>query len=159
MMDRMRVSTSRFIAALSLALFAASLPIHAVEMVYAPSGRISEVDDGWVLLTMGWAGAFVGSVAWFANPALIVGLMLLALKQTVPARWLLTGAWLVGLSAVIQMVVPFTGDEGGVSRKLLQPLLGYYLWTGSLTIAVVGAWFQTADAQQPDTEHPPPAQR
>jgi hypothetical protein len=127
------------IAGLSLAMFCASLFLPAVRFVYAPGRETQRVDTGLMCLAFGWTGLFVGSIAWLANPAYFLGLILLGMQQTSATTWL-SVAWLLGLSTTIQMVLPFTGDEAGISRKLIVPQAGFYVWMLSLTLAVVSLW-------------------
>ncbi len=125
---------------LSLLTFAVALFLPAFSLVRVGSGERIEMWFGWMALLLGWFGALVGSVAWLANPAFVLGLSLVRARKAVSARLVLMIAWALGMSTIVQVLVPFVGDEAGVTRSLLQPQIGCFVWLASLTTAAIAAW-------------------
>jgi len=137
----------RRLLGISLVAYVASLAVPAIQLIYTSNGEVTEVDLGVQLVLWGWASILVGSVAWFANPCYALGIVLALTKRARRwAKWILAVALALAASSVVLMRVPFVGDEAGVSLKLMRPLLGFWLWIGSLTLAAIGAWFQESPA-------------
>ncbi|MBJ6759142.1 hypothetical protein JGU66_00115 [Myxococcaceae bacterium JPH2] len=97
---------------------------------------------GATLLLLGWMGAFVMLWGWFANPLLLLTLILLLLGKYRGAFWVGVVAVLVGLSSLSWYLHSIPADEAGSADRqleLLYPTLGFFFWMGSLLVGPVSA--------------------
>ncbi|MBU8897773.1 hypothetical protein KRR26_19335 [Corallococcus sp. M34] len=87
------------------------------------------------LLLCGWLGAVEMQWGWFANPLLLLTLILLLMGRYRGAFWVGVVAVLVGLSTLSWYQHSIPADEGGSPDRqleLLYPTLGFFFWLGSL---------------------------
>ncbi|MFY1829252.1 hypothetical protein ACN47A_25265 [Myxococcus fulvus] len=97
---------------------------------------------GMAILLTGWLGVFVMQVGWFANPLLLLTLLLLLMGKYRGAYWTGVVTVLVGLSSLSWYLNPIPADEGGSPDRqleLLHPTLGYFFWMGSLLVGPITA--------------------
>lgn len=89
---------------------------------------------GYGILLMGFLGAFVGVFAWFANPLMLLAVLLSMFKKRLASMILSVAAMALGLQSYMLEAVPFNEssmDPGNLN--LVDHLgLGFYLWMGSL---------------------------
>jgi hypothetical protein len=96
---------------------------------------------GWVLLYLGAIAIFVPSwwLAWWANPVLVLGWVLLLARR--PRAAAISGA--VALFLSLGTWLPPVGE----------PLVGYFLWVGSMAGLVAGSlWTRARLARQAESE-------
>jgi len=139
---------------LSFTLFTVACATPAVETRKGqPIGSLLEFSDrndpvalrGWYTLAWGWVVAFaelsdangplrpfsVGGLAWFANPLVLTGSVLLRFRLS---RAAVACGWLaVGLGLAFLVSPP--AEQG----RPLVPLVGSYFWVGSLAVFAFGA--------------------
>ena len=116
---------------LSAVLFVAACSIPALE--FRNSQGPTTVMWGANALAVGWSGIFAGVVAWYANPFLLLGLILGLLRKPTPAAVAGVIAFLIGCSTFAILGRELPGDEGGVTKTTVIRLFpGCYLWLLSL---------------------------
>ncbi len=118
--------------AVSVLLLILACAVPALEFVNKHGEHI--VRNGSSVLLIGWTGFFQRQVAWFANPPLIAGW--LSLTWWRPRKALVCGLIALALSLGTHMPfsIPGIGDELVYQR----PLIGYFFWTGSILLLIVG---------------------
>ncbi|MGI8689083.1 MAG: hypothetical protein ACR2M3_10940 [Thermomicrobiales bacterium] len=131
------------VIALALACYgvACAVPALAFDAVYHQSSRPEpSVYSGGGLLALGWLAVLYGQVAWFANPALACSLVLTAARRWRAAAALALVALLLAAALLLFNRQHIPANEGGTADLiLLRPLLGCYLWLGSIVVAGLGA--------------------
>lgn len=115
----------------------------------------SETWTGATFLTCGWAAPLMGSVVcgWYANPALFLGWLLLALRRYGAGVVTLAIAAVLALSSVSLFGAEVWQNEGGVNNLRLHSFaLGFYLWLASvvapLGFSAAGWWRDRRFAQE-----------
>jgi hypothetical protein len=100
-----------------------------------------EIWSGWAALLGGWLGTFIGCFAWFANPCLLLAMILLFFQRNLGAAVCAGLAVLIGIHTVSLFWLDIPGDEGGVSHLTLVKIReGTYVWMLSIVIVLVGAF-------------------
>lgn len=104
---------------------------------------VAERELGYVVLVSGFLGIFVGVFAWFANPLMLVAVLLSLSRRRVVAMVLALAAVALGLQAYALDAVPF--NEASMEPDNLNYVdhlgYGYYLWMASLVaFAVYCCW-------------------
>ncbi|MCP3060113.1 hypothetical protein LXT21_15120 [Myxococcus sp. K38C18041901] len=123
-------------AALSALLFVLGCAQPALVLHNTGTGK-EESLWGMAILLTGWLGVFVMQMGWFANPLLLLTLLLLLMGRYRGAYWAGVVTVLVGLSTLSWYLNPIPADEGGSPDRqleLLHPTLGYFFWMGSLLV-------------------------
>lgn len=91
---------------------------------------------GYAILSTGFLGAFVGVFAWFANPLMVLAVVLSMFKKRLAAMMLSLCSLALGLQSGMLEAVPF--NESSMDPKNLNLVdhlgLGFYLWMGSLAV-------------------------
>ncbi len=97
--------------------------------------------NGFGLLMVGWLGIFTGVYSWLANPTLLIAW--LALWSPVRRRYAI-GAASVALFLTLSFLLhhDIMSDEAGNRSKITAYGLGYWLWIGSATLALIGSCLQ-----------------
>jgi|JI7StandDraft_1071085.scaffolds.fasta_scaffold191571_2 hypothetical protein len=114
----------------SLILFLISL----FQECYVAEGRESLGSLGLVALLMGWMNFSTSFLSWFANPLYLLTIISI-FKNKKNARTTGILSLLFSLSFLILNEVLI--DEAGNTGKVEKYLLGYWLWTLSITIVAV----------------------
>ncbi|TSC26034.1 hypothetical protein [Corallococcus sp. Z5C101001] len=134
----MRTRLAASAAASVLFLLACATPAMTV---LTSSGQREEEMWGAVLLLMGWLGAFTFQLGWYANPLLVLTLILLLMGKDRGAIWTGVAASLLGLSSLSWYFNPVPANEGGgQDLNLLYPSIGFYLWMFSLLLGPITAY-------------------
>lgn len=89
---------------------------------------------GFGILVMGFLGVFVGVFAWFANPLMLLALVLAMFKKRIAAMILSVSSIAIGLQSYMLEAVPFNESSTDSGNLNLVDHLGpgFYLWMGSL---------------------------
>lgn len=131
--------------ALSLALYALACAAPALHLGQVPreprwgSGPDS-VMAGWETLLLGWLAVFSLLPAWFANPVLACSLVCVGLRWWRGAAVLALVALLLAATLLLFNRLHVPANEGGTADFILRrPLIGCYLWLGSMLVAGFGA--------------------
>jgi len=102
-----------------------------------PSGHFTDESGtpvtwrGATFLLCGWFGPMMGGpiCGWYANPTLILGWILLALRRYAGASIVLVIAAVLALSSASLFGVEVWQNEGGVNNLHLQHFgIGFYVW-------------------------------
>jgi len=95
---------------------------------------VAASDYGYDALLMGPLGILVGVFAWFANPLMLLALLLSTSKKRVAAMILSVSAIALGLQSYTLEAVPFTESSMAPENLNFVDHLGrgFYLWMGSL---------------------------
>jgi hypothetical protein len=97
----------------------------------------SECRSSMEALLMGWYAAFdVSGFSWFANPLLLVTLILI-IRRSKYALLLSIFTTLVSLSFL--GVKDALANEGGGHEKIIRIAIGYWLWLSSCAITFIGS--------------------
>jgi hypothetical protein len=88
------------------------------------------------LLVTGWLGLLAGIIAWLANPLLLAGWVLFALRQDGIALGLGLAALFCALS-FLSVETVLDSDAGYF--KVIEYGLGYWLWVASTAVITLGA--------------------
>lgn len=95
---------------------------------------IAASEYGYHILPIGFLGALVGVFAWFANPLMLLALLLSTLKKRLAAIILSVSAIALGLQSYMLEAIPF--NESSMAPENLNFVdhlgLGFYLWMASL---------------------------
>lgn len=108
---------------------------------------VAKVDYGYSVLLMGILGVFVGVFAWFANPLMLLALVLAKFKKRMGASVVSVLAVGLGLQSYMLKAVPFnessmeTGNLNFVDRLGW----GFYLWMGSLVVFALSCFLKRND--------------
>lgn len=143
---------SVLVCAAILFLLACALP--ALEFRRNETGQ--DIWWGGQILAFGWLGLFIGQVAWFANPVMIVAALLLFFQR----RRICVLCAAVALCLSFDTYSLFAGsipaDEGGVGRLFLTRVReGTYLWQASIGVLAMGALVARAPAVRIASNQPP----
>jgi hypothetical protein len=89
---------------------------------------------GYRILLMGFLGVLVGQFAWFANPLMLLALLLSTFKKRLASMILSVSSIALGLQSYVLEAVPF--NESSMDSDNLNFVdhlgRGFYLWMGSL---------------------------
>jgi hypothetical protein len=93
---------------------------------------------GFEAMLLGWQGAFIGQLGWYANPVLLIACVLILFRRFVAAA--LFGSIAVAIAGnswqLFHQEIP--ADEGNVNHLQVTAFgIGFYLWFASLIAAVV----------------------
>jgi len=83
---------------------------------------------------IGFLGPFIGLYGWFANPLLVISLLMMR-KLPVPALIIAMLGLLLAIAAVNITTIPY--DEGAAT--FIDFHVGYFVWLLAFQIAMVGA--------------------
>jgi hypothetical protein len=124
----------KFALGASLVLFAACL---ANDGYYIDGPDPRAWSRAWGLLLLGWVGLASGTLAWLANPALLLAWALLLNKKH--SSSLLAGivALLLMLSFLFQTTV--VSSEAPTYSRVVGYGVGFWLWVGSAAVQVLGS--------------------
>lgn len=159
----MRMSHRRLLIAVSILLFAATMPSRA--FTWCGDTRCSDVAGIWAFL-LGWSQlglAHWSGVTWFANP-LLVGAWLsfggdrsaASARRNDVALCFSLAALLLGISALLvthvkqNSVGPMNVYTGYFTVQSVGP--GYWFWIASMTAAVLAAAFGSASRPSLDPD-------
>jgi hypothetical protein len=124
----------------SLVVIGSSLLLFAIACAAPAMVCDKETWPGIQVFVLGWQGAFLGQLAWFANAFWFLSLLLAFFR-----RWFLTlAATLVALLVALDSF-SFVGtkvplDEGFVNSMIFQSYhVGFYSWMASIAVVGVGA--------------------
>lgn len=100
---------------------------------------VAASDYGFGILLMGFLGVFVGVFAWFANPLMLLALVLAMSRKRLAAMILSVSSIALGLQSYMLEAVPFNESSTDPSNLNLVDHLGpgFYLWMGSLLMLSV----------------------
>jgi hypothetical protein len=108
---------------------------------------VAERESGYKILLMGFLGVFVGVFAWFANPLMVLALLLSKFKKRMAAMIVSAFAIALGLQSYALKAVPF--NESSMEPRNLNFVdhlgYGFYLWIGSLVLLSVYCFLNTKD--------------
>lgn len=97
---------------------------------------VASSNYGYNILLLGALGVFVGVFAWFANPLILLALLLAKFKKRLASIILAVSSVALGLQSYALKAVPF--NESSMDSRNLQFVdhlgPGFYLWMGSLVI-------------------------
>ena len=133
---------SRLFLTASILLFVASLTQIGFHVGRSHNPRDPAL--GVMILLVGWLGLmasmdnpFSAALAWLANPALAVTWILMFVGSS---RRIALGCGLVSLLLSLSFLLhsEIMGDEAGNYYKITGYGVGYWLWLGSIVIAVIG---------------------
>jgi hypothetical protein len=114
-------------------LFALSCVLFAVclfnDGYFVESGGAKTTAPGFLLLLIGWISLSQGVVAWLANPLLLVGWQLLALRRVYAAAACAFTATVCAGSFLFRKTI--LTDAGGNHSSITGFGLGYWLWLAS----------------------------
>ena len=110
--------------------------------------RLGTVDSGTDILAMGWAGIFVGNIAWYANIVFAVAVVLaLDGRMVRTAAVLGLVAFAMGIDALDFTVKPL--DESGSHEMLVDRLaIGFYVWETALAIFALSQFIEVMRRRQ-----------
>jgi hypothetical protein len=145
--------TGRVVACLSFVLFAVACALPALEVRYVPRHGLPPVyvvsERGIILLIDGLLGPLYGVWIGLANLTLALAWMALLYRRwwlalVLAVLSVLTAGDLVRLSrGSVELPSPL---RGGTQAYLERPLIGCYVWLGSMVVAGGGAlycWYLT----------------
>jgi hypothetical protein len=108
---------------------------------------VAKVDYGYSVLLLGFLGVFVGVFAWFANPLMLLALVLSKFKKDLGARVVSVMAVALGLQSYMLKAVPF--NESSMEPSNLNFVdrlgLGFYLWMGALVVLTFHSFLKRKD--------------
>ena len=122
---------TRVALVLSVFMFAASLTQDA----FCVSGICSDW-PGWSILLF---GVLSSQASWFANPLLLAAWIAALFARRVPALILSVAALALGASFMFETTV--ITNEAGMANPVTGLREGYWLWLGSMAMAVFAAFF------------------
>jgi hypothetical protein len=103
---------------------------------------------GYEILLSGALGVLLGMFAWFANPLMLLALLLSMLKTRLPSMILSVASIALGLQSYWLEAVPF--NESSMKPDNLNVVdhlgPGFYLWMGSLVMFTAYCFLKKADA-------------
>lgn len=107
----------------------------------------ADVYFGYRVLLMGYLGVFVGVFAWFANPLMLLAVLLSMRKRSLASMLLSVGATALALQSTMLEGVPFT--ESSMDPENLNVVdrlgIGFYLWIGALAAFAAYCFLRTGD--------------
>ena len=105
---------------------------------------IASQDSGFHILLMGPLGVFLGMFAWFANPLMLLALLLSTFRKRRTSMAIAVAAIALGLQAYAFRAVPFSEASMDPSNLNHVDHLGYgfYLWMAAL-VAFAASCFAT----------------
>jgi len=147
-------------AAIAISLGGVSIACYALSLAM-PAFRFSP-DEPWIkfsggndlwsgllVLILGWIGIFQGVVAWFANPAWLVAVILLfGSKFKASAVWAVATICLALTSFFLNAIA---ANEGGGEIHIQTMGCGFYVWLLSFLVLLIGTQYGCA------TQPPNPA--
>ena len=108
---------------------------------------VAEREYGYKILLIGFFGVFVGVFAWFANPLIILALLLSKFKKRLASIIVSILAIALGLQSYTLKAVPF--NESSMEPRNLNFVdhlgCGFYLWMGSLVAFSAYCFLKTKD--------------
>jgi len=97
---------------------------------------VASAEYGYRILLMGFLGVFVGVFAWFANPLMVVALLLSKFKKRLASTIFSIFSIALGLQSYALKAVPF--NESTMDSRNLHFVdhldRGFYLWMASLVV-------------------------
>lgn len=95
---------------------------------------VAASDYGYNILLTGFLGVLVGVFAWFANPLMLLALLLSTFKKRVASLVLAVSSIALGLQSYMLGAVPFNESSMRPDDLNFVDYLGrgFYLWMGSL---------------------------
>lgn len=111
---------------------------------------VAELNYGYSVLLKGFLGVFAGVFAWFANPLMLLALLLSRLNKRPAAMILSACSVALGLQSWMLKAVPF--NESSMRPENLNYVDhlggGFYLWMGSLVAFAACCFLKSADAAE-----------
>lgn len=138
----------------SLMLFTASLTQDCFFIDRADNPRAWS--SGFGLLAVGWLGVLVGVYSWLANPTLLIAW--LAMWSPNYKRYSI-GASAIALLLALSFLLheSLMTDEAGNRSRVTGYGIGYWLWIGSMALALVGScsWLGSYSNDKSDLTYSP----
>jgi len=114
----------------------ASLPLTALTAsVYSEGFNLYYEDwTGITILKMGWLGIFDGTIGWYANPLLLISIILMHYK---PKKSFIMSvvALLIALSSLMYTTTFL--DEKFAPRANVSFQIGFFIWLSSYIVLVI----------------------
>lgn len=113
--------------------------------------------NGPTFLACGWVGPLVGTMlcGWYANPALLLGWLLLAFRRPRAAAITLGVAVVLALTSVSLFGAEVPQNEGGVNNLQLQRFgPGFYVWLLAILLPFVAALVGWRTSRRPGDAPP-----
>jgi hypothetical protein len=108
---------------------------------------VTAVSDGYEILLTGFLGVLVGVFAWFANPLMLLAVLLSTFKKRLASIILSVAAIALGLQSYALKAIPF--NESSMDPGNLNFVdhfgLGFYLWMASLLTCAVYCFLKPGD--------------
>lgn len=118
----------------SLTLFAACL-LNDGYYIEGPNPRAWA--PAWGLLLIGWVGVGSGTLAWLANPALLLAWILLLNKKHSFSLLAAIAALVLMVSFLFQTTV--ISSEAPTYSRIVGYGVGFWLWAGSAAVQAIGS--------------------
>jgi hypothetical protein len=107
----------------------------------------------FLLLLIGWLGLFLGFIAWLANPLLLMGWLLLAVRQRRSAAACAFAATVCAGSFLFCKTI--VSDEAGHHSRITGYGLGYWLWLASAAVLLAASLVEVIGPENPSAaKHP-----
>jgi hypothetical protein len=105
---------------------------------------VAQVDYGYKVLLMGFLGVFVGVFAWFANPLMLLALILSKFKKRLGASIVSVFAAGLGLQSFMLKAVPFNESSMDPGNLNFVDHLGrgFYVWMGALAVFALSCFLK-----------------
>jgi hypothetical protein len=150
------------VVGISLMLFVLSLYLDAARFTENPGTANAQLitHSGFVMFFMALFGPFYGNFAFFANPLLLVGWLMISAQKYRGAAITLFIAFLFTLQTHSLHSQRIYEDEGGVNFSYMTHLLpGWYVWLLSILFPLAAAiyfkWFAPKVPHAPTPEPTP----
>lgn len=129
-------------------LVAASICLYILSLTTECYCTANNCGASFLVLLLGWAGIFMGSMAclsWLANPLLIMS-WLTAKKNPRASLGYSSVAALLTLSFLLFDKI--VDNEAGGFSKIISYKSGYWLWSASIILMVVGNYVLSLKAEK-----------
>jgi hypothetical protein len=114
------------------------LPAFTTQRIAAPYYFDPDIWYGWQVLIGGWAGIFDGTLAWYANPVLILTLILLDLDGLDLKPLYIFYFSIIGfLLAVSSILYTRMWSDGDIPPTITDYGPGFYLWIFTFASTIV----------------------
>src|SRR5262249_32211982 len=106
-----------------------------------------------LLFLIGWLGVFLGFIAWLANPLLLMGWILLAVRRRRSAAACAFAAAVCAGSFLF--CKPIVSDDAGHRSRITGYGLGYWLWLASAAVLLAASLVDVIGPANPSAaKHP-----
>jgi hypothetical protein len=97
---------------------------------------VASLEYGYHILLLGFLGVFIGMFAWYANPLMLLALVLSKFKKRLAAVIVSISSIILALQSYALKAIPF--NESSMDARNLNFVdhlgFGFYLWMGSLIV-------------------------